>query len=265
MFFNLFNTLQNNIFLTLFVGHSLVKLNEVDSTNTYLKNLLSNSKPLIEGTVIMADYQTAGRGQKDNIWESEKGANLTFSVLLRPSFLNINQQFQLNKAISLGVSDVLKEILGELSKIKWPNDIYFKDKKIGGILIENTIKGSFLKESIVGIGLNVNQKEFGLNVNRATSLSKILHQDYDLNKLLSQLCSSIESRYLQLKAGKNQLLDKNYLDRLFRLNESHQYEIDNKNFKGIIVGVTSTGRLILQLSDGKQIYLDLKEVKFIFD
>ncbi|MBU1762117.1 MAG: biotin--[acetyl-CoA-carboxylase] ligase, partial [Bacteroidetes bacterium] len=101
--------MQNNIFLTLFVGHSLVKLNEVDSTNTYLKNLLSNSKPLIEGTVIMADYQTAGRGQKNNIWESEKGANLTFSILLRPSFLAINQQFQLNKAISLGISDVLKE------------------------------------------------------------------------------------------------------------------------------------------------------------
>jgi BirA family biotin operon repressor/biotin-[acetyl-CoA-carboxylase] ligase len=265
MFINLINILQNNIFLALFVGHSLVKLHEVDSTNTYLKDLLSNSKPLIEGTVIMADYQTSGRGQKDNVWESEKGANLTFSVLFRPSFLDVNQQFQLNKAISLGVSDVLIEILGESSKIKWPNDIYFQDKKIGGILIENTIKGNFLKESIVGIGLNVNQKEFGLNNNRATSLSKILHQDYHLDKLLSQLCNRIESRYLQLKAGKNLLLNIDYLDRLFRLNELHRYEIDNQNFKGIIKGVTPTGRLTIQLSDGKQMDLDLKEVKFIYD
>lgn len=265
MFIKLINTLQNNIFLTLFVGHSLVKLHEVDSTNTYLKKLLSNSKPLIEGTVIMADYQTSGRGQKNNVWESEKGANLTFSVLLKPSFLNVNNQFQLNKSVSLGVSDVLIEILGESSKIKWPNDIYFENKKIGGILIENTIKGNFLKESVVGIGLNINQKEFGLNADRATSLSKILHQDYDLDKLLSQLCTRIESRYLQLKADKHQLLDKDYLDRLFRINESYLYEIDNQNFEGIIKGVTPTGRLSIELSGGKQVDLDLKEVKFIFD
>lgn len=257
--------MQNNIFLALFVGQSLVKLHEVDSTNTYLKNLLSNSKPLIEGTVILAEYQTAGRGQKGNVWTSEKGANLTFSILLKPGFLTVNHQFQLNKAVSLGITDVLSSILGNSVKIKWPNDIYFNDKKIGGILIENTIKGNFLKESIVGIGLNVNQKEFGLNDDRATSLSKILHQNYDLDKLLSQLCGAIEGRYLQLKGNKMQLLDNDYLDNMFRLNEIHPFEIDNQKFKGIIKGVTSTGRLTLQILDGEQIDLDLKEVKFIFD
>jgi len=265
MFINLNYTLQNNIFLALFVGQSLVKLHEVDSTNDYLKNLLSNSKPLIEGTVIMAEYQTAGRGQKGNVWKSEKGANLTFSILLRPSFLNVNQQFQLNKAVSLGISDVLIEILGKEAKIKWPNDVYFNNQKLGGILIENTIKGNFLKESIVGIGLNVNQKEFDVNDDRATSLSKILHQDYDLDKLLSQICGAIESRYLQLKANKNQLLDKDYLRRLFRLDESHQFEIAHQNFEGVIKGVTPSGRLSMQLSNGEQMDLDLKEVKFIFD
>src|SRR6476659_5800909 len=220
MFINLNYTLQNNIFLALFVGQSLVKLHEVDSTNDYLKNLLSNSKPLIEGTVIMAEYQTAGRGQKGNVWKSEKGANLTFSILLRPSFFNVNQQFQFNKAVSLGISDVLIEILGKEAKIKWPNDVYFNNQKLGGILIENTIKGNFLKESIVGIGLNAN---------------------------------------------KNQLLDKDYLRRLFRLDESHQFEIAHQNFEGVIKGVTPSGRLSMQLSNGEQMDLDLKEVKFIFD
>lgn len=257
--------MQNNTFLTLFVGQTIVKLSEVDSTNTYVKELLSNSKPLLDGTVIMADHQFAGRGQNNNVWESKPGENLTFSIYLNPTFLAVNQQFELNKAVCLGIIDYLNLIIGDEFKIKWPNDIYYQDKKIGGILIENITKGYQLKDSVVGIGLNINQKEFGDLNNRASSLSKILHQNYDLDKLLAQICQSIEKRYLQLKAGKLQLLHDDYLKRLFRINELHQYSIENQNFEGIIKGVTPTGRLTLQLLGGKLMDLDLKEVKFIFD
>lgn len=262
--FNLNYTLQNNIFLTLFVGQNLVKLQEVDSTNFYLKKLLSNSKPLIEGTVIMAENQTAGRGQSNNKWLSENGKNLTLSIYLKPSFLSVNEQFELNKAISLGVTDCLIPLLGDDCSVKWPNDIYFHDKKIGGILIENTTKGYQLKDSVVGIGLNVNQKSFGDLENRATSITKILHQDYDLENLLMQLCQSIESRYLQLKAGKKDLLDQDYEKKLFRLNENHFFEINQNLIQGIIRGVSPFGRLCLE-SNNKILELDLKEVKFKFE
>lgn len=256
--------MQNNIFLTLFVGQSLVKLSEIDSTNNYLKKVLSNSKPLAEGTVIMADHQFAGRGQQGNVWEAEKGKNLTISILFTPFFLNLSQQFYLNKAVSLGINDCLRAIIGDECKIKWPNDIYYRDEKLGGVLIENSTAGTALKASIVGIGINVNQQKFGAGNARATSLSKILHRDYDLNQLLKQLCKSIESRYLQLKAGNLQGLNKDYLDRLYRLNKVHSFLIGDKTCKGTIKGVNEEGFLLLQTDDGLGRF-DLKQVVFIFD
>lgn len=256
--------MQNNTILTLFVGQCIVKLHEIDSTNTYLKNLLSNSKPLLEGTVIMADHQYAGRGQNLNVWESEAGKNLTISIYLKPGFLAVNEQFDLNKAISLGIIDCLNKVLGESCKIKWPNDIYFHDKKIGGILIENVTKGYNLKESVIGIGLNVNQINFPNQLSRVSSISKVLHKDYKLEKLLAQICENIESRYLQLKAGKKELLANDYKNNLFRLNEEHSFEIENKIVLGTIKGVTTIGKLLLQV-DKELIKLDLKEVKFIID
>lgn len=256
--------MQNNTFLTLFVGQSIVKLQEIDSTNAYLKKLLSNSTPLIEGTVIMAERQFAGRGQNDNVWESEADKNLTFSVYLKPSFLAANHQFELNKAISLGLIDTLKPIIGDACKIKWPNDIFHHDKKIGGILIENVTQGYQLKESIIGIGLNVNQHYFGELENKATSISKILHQDYELNKLLPQICQNIESRYLQIKTNKTAILAQDYLQNLYRLNETHFFIINNKQAKATIKGTTPNGKLLLQTDESLE-ELDLKEVKFIID
>jgi len=255
--------LQNNTFLTLFVGHNLVKLQEVDSTNTYLKNLLSNSKPLIEGTAIMAERQFAGRGQQDNVWESESGKNLIVSIYLKPTFVAANDQFDLNKAISLGVHDCLKEILGEHCSIKWPNDIYYHDKKIGGILIENVIKGHQLKDSVIGIGINVNQIKFNEHLVQASSIAQILQQDYSIEKLLQQICKHIESRYLQLKAGKKEKLTADYQKILLRINEYHEYVIENKIVSGKIEGVTPSGKLALEIGNEIKTF-NLKEIKFIF-
>ncbi len=256
--------MQNNTFLTLFVGQTIVKLSSVDSTNTYVKKLLSNSKPLLDGTVIMADHQFAGRGQSNNVWESKPGENLTFSIYLNPTFLAVNHQFELNKAICLGIIDYLISLIGDDCKIKWPNDIYYQDKKIGGILIENVTKGYQLKDSIVGIGLNINQKEFGELNYRASSLSKILHQDYDLDKLLAQICQSIEKRYLQLKAKKFEVLNTDYTTKLFRLNELHLFKIDEQDMEGIIIGVDKNGRLQLEINNSIREF-DLKEITFIFN
>ncbi len=182
--------MQNNIFSGLFVGQNLITIKEVDSTNNFLKNLSSNSKPLPEGTVIMAESQFAGRGQQQNRWHTEPGKNLTFSILLNPVFLAATNQFDLTRVVSLGVFDALKPLLGENLKIKWPNDIYYDDKKLGGILIESVLQGSQLKQAIIGIGLNVNQQVFPEWVPNPTSVKQILQQDYDLTLLLSQICNN---------------------------------------------------------------------------
>lgn len=256
--------MQNNTFLTLFVGQSLVKLSEVDSTNTFLRKALSNTTPLAEGTVIMADHQFAGRGQQNNTWEAEKGKNLTISILFKPRFITVAQQFYLNKAVSLGINDCLRAIIGDACKIKWPNDIYYKNEKLGGLLIENIVAGAQLKASIVGIGINVNQQVFELSAGNATSLSKILQQDYPLNNLLRQLCKSIEDRYLQLRNNELHRLNDDYLTRLFQLNEVHRYLIGKNTYNGTIKGVTQDGSLLLQTDDDLK-ELGLKQVKFMFD
>lgn len=253
--------MQNNTFSALFVGQNIVKFKELDSTNNYLKKMLSNCEPLTEGTVIMADHQLAGRGQKDNTWFSEPGKNLTFSIYLKSSFLLASQQFSLNQAVSLGVTDCLTNYLGKDCKIKWPNDIYYKDQKIGGILIENTIRGMYLKDSVIGIGLNVNQKEFDL-LNNASSLSKILQKDYNLDTLLAQLCKSIESRYLQLRGENLIKINSDYHNQLFRLGEEADYLISGEKISGTIKAVNKEGALIVESPEGLKEY-NIKEIAFI--
>ena len=254
--------MQNNIISTLFVGQNLLTLKEVDSTNNYLKNILTNSKPVPEGTVIMAESQYAGRGQQQNRWHSQPGKNLTFSLLLKPSFLNINDQFDLNRIISIGVFEALYPLLGDALKIKWPNDIYYDSQKLGGILIENTVKGASISNSIVGIGLNINQGEFPPDAINATSLRKILHRDYELKTLLSDICAHIEANYLNLKAGKIEHVRNAYLNRLYRLNEWRYFKVNDEVFEGVITGVRDNGLLVVKRQGHEMVY-NLKEIEFL--
>jgi BirA family biotin operon repressor/biotin-[acetyl-CoA-carboxylase] ligase len=210
--------LQNNAFSGLFIGHNLVTLTEVDSTNNFLKQALANSTPLTEGTVIMAESQYAGRGQQLNKWHSEPGKNLTFSVLLKPSFLAVNQQFDLTIAISVGIVKALQKVLGNGVKIKWPNDVYFNDGKLGGVLIENMVQGLQIKNTIIGIGLNINQVSFSAKVPNPVSVKQILHRDYDVKLLLAEICSCIEAAYLMLKTGNIEPLKAFYLQNLYWMN-----------------------------------------------
>ncbi|MFM6976020.1 MAG: biotin--[acetyl-CoA-carboxylase] ligase [Sphingobacteriaceae bacterium] len=234
------------------------------STNSYLKELLSNSAPAAEGTVILADEQFAGRGQINNSWHSEKGKNLTFSILLNPGFLAIKQQFELNKAISLAVADVLTINLGQGFKIKWPNDILFGSKKIAGILIENIIQGNRWKHAIIGIGLNVNQTHFPPELNKAISIKNILQTDCDLNQLLADLCKAVEVRYLQLKAGKLAALHQDYLNALYKFEENSAFRLNGALKNGKITGISPIGLLQVDLA-GEAREFGLKEIEFVID
>src|SRR5687768_14177982 len=137
---------------TLFIGKNVIELDSIDSTNSYSKELIIKEKP-IEGTIITAREQLSGRGQMGNSWNAEAGKNLTLSIILYPDFLDADKQFYLNIAVCLAVKDFCESVLGDEIKIKWPNDVYHRDKKLGGILIENTIKGSQIASAVVGIGI----------------------------------------------------------------------------------------------------------------
>ncbi|MDP3467104.1 MAG: biotin--[acetyl-CoA-carboxylase] ligase [Daejeonella sp.] len=254
--------MQNNTFSGLFIGRNLITLKEVDSTNTFLKDALSKSKPFLDGTVIMADRQYSGRGQASNSWLSEAGKNLTFSVLLNPGFLPIERQFDLNMAISLALNDFLNKYTSGAASIKWPNDSYVGKKKIGGILIENIVHGNTIKHAIIGIGLNVNQENFPADLMNVTSLKQALHQDYNLMDLLGEICSIIESRYLQLKAGKTVKLRDEYLSQLYLKDTWALFRFDNEIQNGKIQGLSSIGQLILETANGLR-YFNNKEIEFI--
>jgi BirA family biotin operon repressor/biotin-[acetyl-CoA-carboxylase] ligase len=255
--------LQNNIFSTLFVGQNLIKLPEVDSTNNFLKMLVSNSEPLAEGTVIMADNQFAGRGQQGNIWLAEPGMNLTVSLLLKPIFLDINSQFLLNMVISIAIKEALTALVGQGITIKWPNDLYFNDRKVGGILIENALSGSVYKTCIIGIGINVNQRTFGPHLSgTAISLSQILQQDVNLVQLLTEICSHIESGYLRLKAHSYLDLRSNYLKNLYKWEKNFSYRYKGLQRAGRITDVTDQGLLIIN-ENGNIYTYNFKEIEFL--
>ncbi|MFA5245626.1 MAG: biotin--[acetyl-CoA-carboxylase] ligase [Pedobacter sp.] len=254
--------MQNNTFSGLFVGQNLIRLKEVDSTNTFLKDALSKSTPFMDGTVILAEKQFAGRGQSGNSWQSEAGKNLTFSILLNPVFLQVEKQFELNKAVSLALNDVLSKYFNGRAYIKWPNDLYIDNNKIGGMLIENIVQGSRIKHAIVGIGLNINQGQFPDNLKNITSFKQELHQDYDLMGILSEICSSVEARYLQLRSGALDKLDHDYLNKLYLMHQWSVFRFDGRIESGKIMGVTGPGQLLLETTEGQRLFNN-KEIEFI--
>ncbi|WP_407429607.1 biotin--[acetyl-CoA-carboxylase] ligase [Arcticibacter sp.] len=254
--------MQNKTFSGLFVGQNIVSLKRVDSTNDYLKKQVANSKPLPEGTVILAEDQFAGRGQFNNNWVSQPGKNLTFSILLSPTFLPLSQQFSLNIAISLAINDALCSFIGSECKIKWPNDIFFHDQKLGGVLIENIVRGANWKYSIVGIGLNVNQTSFPGSIKNITSTALITKRELVLNDVLTHLCTAIEKRFGQLKNGELVLQREEYTTKLYRLNTLAAFEREGVRFDAEITGVTEAGLLELKTKDGLRCF-GLKELKYI--
>jgi BirA family biotin operon repressor/biotin-[acetyl-CoA-carboxylase] ligase len=213
-----------------------------------------------EGDIVIAEYQTAGRGQRNNVWESAPGKNLTFSLLLTPGFLYTSEQFFLNIFISLAIRDFLAEYLPENPHIKWPNDVYYSEKKICGILIESNIKNNAIQSSVIGIGINVNQEDFAHD--NAVSMAQICGQTFDREELLKTLAEKIETRYLQLEKGNHALLQQNYLQHLYWMGEPHTFWAGNY-FEGTIAGLNEWGQLGVKRQDNIIQYFDFKEIMFI--
>jgi len=241
---------------------SIIRIPETESTNTYAVKLISQQRPE-NGCVIITDDQTKGRGQDTSSWESEKGKNLTFSIVFYPGF-TADHQFVFNKAISSGICDFLKAELPEHTiNIKWPNDIYIGDKKACGILIQNSVIGNKLDYVVVGIGLNVNQTVFKSNAPNPISLKMITDIEYDLDIVLEKLLKYIFNRYLQVKPETKQIIENEYHKTLYRLMEWHEYLINNNIVTARIAGTNEYGQLLLETKSGEVLVCDLKEVKFI--
>ncbi|MBD2699449.1 biotin--[acetyl-CoA-carboxylase] ligase [Spirosoma sp. BT702] len=248
---------------TLFLGQIIQYLPTCQSTNDEASALIARTDAA-EGTLVITDYQTAGRGQRGNLWLAASGQNLTFSLILKPSFLRATEQFWLNMAISLGIYDALQPLTGDLLRVKWPNDIYVGSKKLGGILIENTLHGSNIAWSVVGMGLNINQTELSYVTATSLQLESPLPNGYDLSGLLRMLCTTIEQRYLQLRSGQREELKNNYLQILYRYQEEQLFESQGRHFRGTIIGVDDAGRLAV-VENGDVRYFGFKEVSFILD
>ena len=254
--------MQSNHFSGIFMSQNRIILDRVSSTNDYLKAQLSNSKPFPEGTVIMAVEQYAGRGQVGTEWQSQRGKNLTASILLCPNFLQPSQQFTINVAICLGIQQALSAIVNQKVLIKWPNDIYVDNKKIGGILIENILQGNTWKYAIIGIGLNVNQTDFPETAKNAGSLIKLLHETYSIEKLLTEICNCIEYHYDQLKLGKQVLQKVLYLQRLYGMNETRQFKVNDILVEGKIIDVDDNGNLVVDFN-GHLAKFGFKEIEYL--
>ncbi len=238
-------------------------LPEVASTNAHAFSLLSKNKPP-EGTVISTFCQTAGRGQIGSNWESEPGKNIALSIVLYPVFLEARHQFRLNLALSLAVRDFVERHLALEVKIKWPNDIYIGSRKVAGILVQNVLRGEYIRTTVAGIGINVNQSVFRSNPPNPTSFLLETEQTFELYDLIASLCQCAEQRYLQLKSGKIVPLQREYVQHLYRYGEPGPYRRASSGevFMGTICGIDEAGRLRLGVHGAVETF-DLKEIQFL--
>ncbi|GFD82940.1 biotin--[acetyl-CoA-carboxylase] ligase [Tenacibaculum sp. SSH1-16] len=240
----------------------IIKLNAIDSTNSFLKNMVS--KVVVDDfTVVVAKTQTKGRGQMNSEWVVEEGKNLTFSVFSRFVGLNIREHKYLNFSVSLSVFQALKALGIPNLSVKWPNDILSGNKKIVGILIENTLKGNDLVSSVIGIGVNVNQASFPENLPNASSIKMILGKEFDLEMLLESILMKLKDYFNLLEKKEYDLLEKAYLKVLYKKNVPTMFKnSQNTLFMGKIIGVSKSGNLQIELENETIQEFGLKEVSF---
>ena len=243
----------------LFLGKKVVFLTQCHSTNEELSSM-SKNESIPEGTIVLTDHQLNGKGQRGNTWVDEPGKSLLFSILLKPKLLPIAKQYMLNLISGLSVIDTITNHLQVDPKLKWPNDIYINGKKVGGILTENTVKGSKIESSIVGIGINLNQDK--VLIEQGSSLLIEGRKVTDRQSFMEDLLSSLESWYLRLKASKYQEIEEAYSSCMLWKDESHFFQDEHSKFNGIIRGIDEGGRLLLEKAEGNQSY-DIKEIQFI--
>ena len=239
----------------------------IGSTNTYLREL-NGGDPDYDYEVAVATYQTAGRGQKGNSWESEAGKNLLFSILAHPCSIKVQEQFYISEAIALAVSDSViaaigPEYAGGVS-VKWSNDVYWNDYKMAGILIENTLQGSTILDTVVGVGLDVNQEVFVSDAPNPISLKNITGRDFDIEALLNDITDRFIG-YMEMRSDERPMVDRLYRDRLYRREGYHRFRDGNGEFTACIEGIRPDGCLMLQTESGQHRVYEFKQVQFILN
>ncbi len=233
-------------------------IEEVSSTNDIARN-----ERYREGDIIWAERQTAGRGQRGNSWTSHEGDSLTFSLILEPMFLPIARQFLLSKVIAVALCDTFSE-LGIECRIKWTNDIYVGDKKLCGILIENSVVGATLRRCVVGVGINVNQKSFDESLPNPISIAQAVGKKIERKAILESFHKNAMKLYAQLQDGKGQEIELRYHNLLYRLEEQHPFRLaDGTIFIATIKGVEPSGELVLLTKDGKILRYAFNEINFV--
>jgi len=241
------------------IGNKIIHLDSVDSTSNYIANLMKLNE-VENGTVILADDQFGGRGQRGSEWVVKPGENLTFSFLLSDVNLSVNHQFFLTELVSLSLVDLLRKY-GLKAEVKWPNDIYLNGVKIAGVLIENQLSHSTIKNTIIGIGLNVNQSSFdGFN---ATSIQLETGQFRNVNDVLFGFIESFNRISEKYPTNHFDSIHANYSSNLYLLHQKSSFSDKDGEFIGEIVNVLQTGQLILRKESGVEVEYNLKEIKFL--
>ncbi|WP_421875684.1 biotin--[acetyl-CoA-carboxylase] ligase [Marinoscillum sp.] len=243
----------------LFLGKKIEFLPECHSTNEELLTRVRNGDDQ-EGFILYTDHQTKGKGQRGNVWLSESGQNLLFSVLLRPKKLQVKQSHFLNLIAGLAVCHVLEQHFDLHAELKWPNDVYVNDLKIAGILVETILEGSSVDDAIIGIGLNVNQSHFALPT--ATSIKQLVGKPTDREELLETIISTLEAQYLFLKSEAFDKILSAYYGRMRWRGEIHQFRDSEGVFDGEIIGIDDTGRLLVKTSHALKRF-DVKQIEFL--
>ena len=237
----------------------MIRMQEVDSTNTFLKNLKTYDADAL--TVAVADHQTAGRGQGTHTWESEPGKNLLFSLLTCPTWVPVRQQFLLSEAGALAVKDALDTYTDGIT-LKWPNDVYWNDKKISGTLIETSIDSKGIKRCIFGIGININQMEFRSDAPNPVSLAQILGHEVDREEVLLKIIEAFKKYYELLRRADYMDVSGIYHLSLYRRKGFHRYEDADGEFEGAFVEVEDDGHLILHDKKGMIRSYAVGEIKY---
>jgi len=232
------------------VNWEIIHLGETESTNRWLKE-----HDLTANTVVWTDYQTAGRGCGSNTWESERGKNLLFSMMVHPSDIPATRQFSISMAVSMTIADVMKEYFDGVS-IKWPNDIYWNDRKLCGILIEHQLSGTFIRQSIIGVGLNVNQTVFTSDAPNPVSMCQIVGYELDCQEVLQKILERFSLEDIDADR---------YRTLLYRKNGFYTYCDTEGQFEAELVTVEDDGHLLLRDRNGRQRRYAFKEVAFLIE
>jgi BirA family transcriptional regulator, biotin operon repressor / biotin---[acetyl-CoA-carboxylase] ligase len=241
---------------------NIVHIDKVDSTNNYAITALRGGE-VPEGTVFLTFRQTQGRGQAINVWESEPFKNLTFSLVLHPGFMQASDQFLISRAVSLGIVHFLDPKAANVS-VKWPNDILADNRKIAGVLLENSIIGNTLGWTVAGIGLNLNQESFKDYLPEAVSLKMITGLTYDAELCLDGLLSSIMIMYNRLKEGEYGTITDEYHQRLYGMGQILTFRASGRIFEATIAGTDEYGRLVLRDLNGEETVWPFKGVEMVW-